>query len=196
MRTESVSKEDIVLLLIKKATEFQGTKTSGILGKKALQKSLYFFNLKHDIFSFRWGDYGPISGEIQQIAQDLISNGNVTVEDISTLKQDAVIKNMKFSNENNPYFSETKFPDEIDKDLTEIVKFIAGRTPRELELLASVHFWAVKQQDMFDEYTVENILEKLTELKPDAGFTLKNVQEAINTLEGTGHLQKSLVEEN
>jgi len=75
LRANSVLNEDIVLLLIKKATEFQGAKITGIMGKKALQKSLYFFNLKHDIFSFKWGDYGPISAEIQQIVEDLISSG-------------------------------------------------------------------------------------------------------------------------
>jgi len=188
LRTSSVLKEDIVLLLIKKATEFQGTQTIGILGKKALQKSLYFFNLKHDIFNFRWGDYGPISGEIQQIAKDLISNGNVTVTDVDTMKQGAVIQNMKFSDVTNVDFLETKFPLNIDQDLDEIVHFIAGRSPRDLELLASVHFWAQRQYSMFEEYTVEYILEKLTELKPDAGFTKSDVESAINTLKSHKYL--------
>lgn len=189
LRVNSVSNEDVVLFLIKKATEFQGTQINGIMGKKALQKSLYLFNLKYDIFSYKWGDYGPISAEIQQIAEDLTSSGYVTVTDIDTKKQEAVIKNMKFVPEKNQYFSEKKFPEDIDKDLTEIVRFIAGRSPRDLELLASVHFWAVRQQDLLDEYTVDYILDKLTELKPDAGFTRKDIEYAIGILESRRYLK-------
>ena len=188
LKTNSVLKEDVVLLLIKKATEFQGTQTAGILGKKALQKSLYFFNLKHGIFNFRWGDYGPISGEIQQIAKDLISSGNVTVTDIDTMKQGAVIQNMKFSEKDNKDFLETEFPLNVDQDLDKIIHFIAGRTPRDLELLASVHFWAQRQYSMFEEYTTEYVLEKLTELKPDAGFTRSDVENAMDTLKSHGYL--------
>jgi len=80
------------------------------------------------------------------------------------------------------------FPPELDKTLDEIVKFTAGQGPRELELLASVHFWAQKQQDLTDEYTVDYIHEKLTELKPDAGFTSKDVERAIQNLEDNNFL--------
>jgi len=105
------------------------------------------------------------------------------------MKQDAIIKNMKFSTEKNLYFTETQFPEEIEKDLDDIVRFIAGRTPRDLELLASVHFWAVRQQDLLDKYTTDYILDKLSELKPDAAFIRKNVEYAIETLESRGYLK-------
>ena len=38
------TKEDVVLSLINKATNFEKAKYKGIRGKKALHKSLYFFN--------------------------------------------------------------------------------------------------------------------------------------------------------
>ena len=54
-----VSKSDIALLLIKKASEIEGLETPGIMGKKAFQKSLYFLNQHYNIFKFGWGDYVP-----------------------------------------------------------------------------------------------------------------------------------------
>jgi len=182
--------EQIVFDLIKKATEFEGTEVKGIMGKKALQKSLYFFNLPYGLFHFRWGDYGPISDEVQQIAHDFISRGNVIVSDIETRKAEAVIKNMQFSKENIPNFPE-KLPTEIDTSLDKIVKFIAGRGPRALELLASVHYWAARQQSLLDEYTVEYVFEKLNDLKPDANFTPEDVKNTIQILEENEFLYQS-----
>lgn len=182
------SGKDIALLLIKKASDVEGLQVSGIMGKKALQKALYFFNLDHGVFNFKWGDYGPLSAEIQQIAVDLEANRNIIIQEIETKKEGAVIKNMKFSPENNPYFSDIKFPDKIDLTLNDVIYFIKGRSPRELELLASVHYWAKKQEFVLDEYTVEYIFDKLTELKPDAGFKKQDVERAIQILESSKYL--------
>lgn len=179
MTIDNLTKEDIVLSLIKKATEYPGTESKGIHGKKALQKSLYLFNQKFNMFSYRWGDYGPLCGEIQHIAEDLITKGHVIITDVPTKKQEAVIKNLQFSD--SAY--DVTIPDDVNHELDETVSFVAGRSPRDLELLASVHFWAVRQQDLMDEYSVEYILEKLTELKPDAHFIQKDVEYAIDVLE-------------
>lgn len=189
MTVNVISNEDIVLFLIKKATEFDGVDTKGILGKKALQKSLYFFNLGFNIFSFKWGDYGPISGEIQQIIEDLITSGNVKVTEIPTKKEGAVIKKLQFSEEANPRFSEIKFPSHIENRLDETIEFTAGKSPRDLELLASVHYWAKKEQFAVDKYSKEYVFEKLTQLKPDAGFNQKDVEFAIKILEKHGYLR-------
>lgn len=183
-----ITTEDVVLGFIKKATEYESVETKGVLGKKALQKSLYFFNQKQSIFSFRWGDYGPICGEIQQIAEDLMSSKRILVTDIQTKKKDAVIKKMDFSPECNPDFSVDSFPEEIRTELETIKIFVAGRSPRDLELLASVHYWAVREQLAIDSYSKEYVLEKLTKLKPDAGFTEKDVEYAIGVLEEQNYL--------
>lgn len=182
------TKNDVVLLFIKKSTDNESAEIKGVMGKKALQKGMYFFNEYVDSFSFKWHDYGPMSTELQQIAQDLISNGNAVVTEIPTKKQGAFITNMTFSSDHNCYFDDIEFSSEINSTLDKIVKFCSGKKPRELELLASVHYWAKKQQFMQDEYTVEYIHDKLTELKPDAGFTTKDVENAINTLEFNEYL--------
>ncbi len=179
MTIDNLTKEDVVLSLIKKATDYNGTDSKGIHGKKALQKSLYLFNQKFGIFGYRWGDYGPLCGEIQHIAEDLITQGHVVITDVPTKKQEAIIKNLQTLN----FVSDVTIPDDVNRELDEIVSFVAGRSPRDLELLASVHFWAVRQQELMDEYSTEYVLEKLTELKPDAHFTQKDVEYAIDVLE-------------
>lgn len=184
MIINNLTKEDVVLSLIKKATNYQGTDSKGIHGKKALQKSLYFFNQKFDIFGYRWGDYGPLCGEIQHIAEDLIAKGDVVITDVPTKKQDAVIKNLQSSDSE----STMEIPSDVNHELDEIVSFVAGRSPRDLELLASVHFWAIHQQELMDEYSVDYVLEKLTELKPDANFSQKDVEYAIDVLKTHGYL--------
>ncbi len=162
----------IVLRLIQKATLAY---PDWALGKKALQKSLYFFNLKWGLFSFRWADYGPLSGEIQQIARDLQATGRITVTDIETQKQDVFLKSMKYV-QKPPAFTT---PLKIEAALDETMEFVAGRTSRDLELLASVHFWAKKRQD---GDIVDYVYFALEELKPDAGFTRENVASAIDEL--------------
>jgi len=191
MSIENITKEDVVLTLIKKATEYTGTENKGVHGKKALQKSLYFLNEKFHLFGFRWADYGPLSGEIQQIAEDLIVRGNVTVTKVPTKKDGIFTQQMEYCSKDDSYFEELGMPSELDSELNEIVKFTAGRNPRDLELLASVHYWAIRQQDLLDEYSVDYILEKLTELKPDAGFKQSDVEYAIETLVTHEYLPKN-----
>ncbi len=182
------NKNDVVLLLIKKATENKKIELPGIVGKKALQKSMYFFNESFNLFTFKWRDYGPLSGELQQIAADFINNGKVIVKDIPTKKSGIYTRNLTFNYEYNSYFSDIEFPDEINEKMNKIIQFISGKNTRELELLASVHYWAKRQIAMLDEYTTEYIHDKLTELKPDAGFTDKDVDNAINSLKFNGYL--------
>ncbi|MCE2507552.1 MAG: hypothetical protein J4F36_14015 [Nitrosopumilaceae archaeon] len=182
------NKNDVVLLLIKKATENKKIEIPGIIGKKALQKSMYFFNESFNLFTFKWRDYGPLSGELQQIASDFIDNGKVIVKDIPTQKSGIYTRNLTFNYDYNSYFSNIEFTEEINEKMDKIIQFISGKSPRELELLASVHYWAKRQTAMLDEYTVEYIHEKLTELKPDAGFTSKDVENAVNTLQFQDYL--------
>lgn len=167
------SNRSIVLRLIQKATvEHPNWK----LGKKALQKSFYFFNLKHNIFSFRWADFGPMSGEIQQIVHDLESAKRIEVESIRTRNSNAILKSMKYI----PKDPTLRVPLDLDKALDATVKFVAGRDSRNLELLASVHFWAARNHN--DEDVVEYVHRMLDELKPGANFTKNDVEDAIRDL--------------
>lgn len=169
----------IVLRLIQKATEDYPDWT---LGKKALQKSLYFFNLTSGRFSFRWANFGPISGEIQQIVHDLNAVGRIKISPVQTGKPNAFLHSVKYV-EKTPRL-ETK-PD-LDESLDAIMKFVAGRNSRELELLASVHFWAERSDT---EDTTEYIHGMLEELKPEAEFTKTDVKRALDELKANHFLK-------
>jgi len=97
---------------------------------------------------------------------------------------------MIFSTETNPDFSSIEFPPEVEEVITKVSKFVSGYKPRDLELLASVHYWAKKELFFTDKYTPEYVYEKLLELKPDAGFTKNDVEKAIATLEFNSYLTK------
>ena len=62
----------------------------------------------------------------------------MVITDVPTKKQEAVIQNLQFSDSS----FDAVIPDDVNRELDEIVSFVAGRSPRDLELLASVHFWA------------------------------------------------------
>ncbi|RNJ76964.1 MAG: hypothetical protein EB828_02055 [Nitrosopumilus sp. D6] len=168
--------KDIVLRLVQKATDTMG----GMPGKKALQKSIYFFTRSHGRFYYKWADYGPFSGEVQHIVADFMYMDKIRINDIHTQKPEAVIKNMKYNKGNFPDFRD--FPPKFDKTLDSIILFIKDKKPRELELLASVHYLADMQMRFEGRYDAEFVYKRLTALKPDAGFTKKDVTDSFKVL--------------
>ena len=110
------AKIDVVLLLIKKATD---DNPSGIPGKKALQKSMYFFSEYFDMFFFKWFDYGPMSEELQQIVADLVYEGRVTVTPTPTKRPDIYTQYMAFNHSSvlAEFFYEKEFSDEINQKM-------------------------------------------------------------------------------
>ena len=181
------TKSDIVLLLFQKATDRKAS-NSGIIGKKALHKSLYFFNESFNLFDYKWRDYGPFSEEIQQMVFDYMCTKRINTEQIPTKKPGIFITKMTFNHVRNPDFADIEFPDEINVKMDEIIGFIDGRSPRDLELLASVHYWAIRQHATSGKYTVQYIHDALDKLKSDAGFTLNNVKYAIDELKSHKYL--------
>lgn len=161
----------IVARLIQKATNEH---PNWALGKKALQKSLYFVNTQHNMFSYRWADYGPFSGEVQQIIRDLEAVNKIQITDVSTGKPDAYLKRIKY----NPASHDEDR--QLDKYIDKTLRFVANHTSRDLELLASVHYWARKHTD--DDDLTTYVYDMLKMLKPDAGFTKNDVDDAIKTL--------------
>ena len=172
------SNKSVVLRLIQKAAEKY---PSWELGKKALQKSLYFFNLKSGRFNFRWADFGPMSGEVQQIVRDLEAVGRVKVDRIETKKQNAFLHRVEYVQKE----PQLEVSSDLDESLDATIGFVAKRSSRDLELLASVHFWAVKSDG---KDTVEYVHRMLEELKPDAKFTKENVEGAVLKLRKNGFL--------
>ena len=156
----------IVLHMIRKATEKH---SDWVLGKKALQKSLYFFNLKQDCFRFKWADFGPMSGEILQIAHDLEAAGRIKTESVKMKRPNVFIRSMRYVSKD----PDLEISPDLNHSLEETLDFVAERSSSELELLASVHFWATRCSD---GDLAEYIHRKMEELKPEAGFTRKDVE--------------------
>ena len=165
------SHKTIVLGLIQKATLDH---PKWALGNKALQKSLYFFNLEHNCFNFRWADYGPFSGEVQQIAHDLGAAGKTEIKDVETQKPDIHFKGIKCVPEH-----QFTIPQELDAALEKTLKFVSGKSAQDLELCASVHFLAKMDHDGNTAVHVHKILK---DLKPDTCITLKDVDVALGVV--------------
>ena len=163
----------IVARLIQKATNEH---PNWALGKKALQKSLYFFNLKSGCFSFRWADYGPFSGEVQQIVRDLEAVGRVKVGRVETRKQNAFLHRVEYVQKE----PQLEVSSDLDESLDATMGFVAEQSSRDLELLASVHYWA--QRHTHEDNLTTYIYNVLKMLKPDAGFTEDDINDAITTL--------------
>ena len=69
---------------------------------------------------------------------------------------------------------------QLDEYLNEALTFVANHTSRDLELWASVHYWA--QKYTHNDNLVTRVYTVLKMLKPDAGFTNDDVNDAVNTL--------------
>ena len=169
--------KSIVLCFIQKAAEHPNWK----MGKKSLQKSLYFFNLGTDCFSFRWASFGPMSGEIQQIVHDLEMLGRIKIQPVETGKPGAILKQIEFVSKD----LSLNVSQQLDAKLDDTMKFVADRDSRDLELLASVHFWAQRNGNA---NVAEYVYDMLNELKPDAKFTREDVQDALQSLAECGFL--------
>ncbi|MCY4490779.1 MAG: hypothetical protein OXC46_04865 [Thaumarchaeota archaeon] len=102
------------------------------------------------------------------------------VSKINIEKVNGTIQNLQFFGDE---LNEITIPDEIDNNLDVIIKFVTGKTPDELEFLASVHYWAVRQQEISNNYSADYIFEKLSALNPNRVFKLDDVILAVKTLE-------------
>ena len=154
-----------------------------VIGKKTLQKSLYFAGPDNGPFRFRWEDYGPYSGEAMQIAHDLVAGGMISIDKAKAGGSGVPGKGMRCVSV-PPDFA---VPNLVEAALERAVKFAAGRTPGDLELLASVHFWARR---VGREDAVKYSCQMLDGLKPYSVFTKEEVVEAVKCLAANGFLTR------
>lgn len=151
-------------------------------GKKALHKITYFTNLETNDFLYRWNNYGPYSEEVQQFFDDsyldsLISvdpkhlNGAAIQYDTSLTEQGgSLLQEMKDEHENQ--FAQ------IDKAVDSSHRLLRDKSPREMELLASVHYIATYDRS----YNAETIWKIINKLKPESRFSREEVEKSLGTL--------------
>ena len=162
-----------------KAVEVFGT----VRGRKALHKVLYFADLKTHMFKYQWYKYGPYSPDLAPKITNLMlkslkveehNSGSITRYDMSLAADGrALLEHGKH--------------EEIDSAVEWAHRLLADMPPREMELMASVHYLDSCVEEQGEVYGL------MQRLKPDANFTEKDVERALQFLVGEGLIEPARV---
>ena len=151
-------------------------------GKKALHKILYFTNLQTHDFTYRQNNFGPYSEDIQQFYVDASSDNTILVRE-EALNEVAIQYNISLDQRGKTQL-ETLTSDEtinhkvIDSAIDFAYDLLNDKNPRQMELLASVHY--ITNYDC--ELDSERIWGIINTLKPKSNFSLDEVEEALDIL--------------
>lgn len=160
------------------ATLYAISRFGTVPGKKALQKVLYFSNLKSNVFNFQWNTYGPYSEELQYLYDDAYLENVISVNKTPLQFTMGTQYDTTLSDKGKTYLKSLSKEPNIKKAVDFAYCLLKDKTPREMELLASVHYIASYE----DTTNSTKIWEIINELKPKAHFTKENVKEAVSEL--------------
>ncbi len=150
-----------------------------IQGKKALQKILYFVNLGRKVFLYQWNSYGPYSEEVKYMSEGMVIDGQIRIEPRSLSTPGRTQFNMVLTEDGKKHLASIGTVPELDSRIEFVHRLLDGKTPREMELLASVHYIASYE----DGKCSNRIFDIITELKPNADFSQNNVDAAVQELQ-------------
>jgi uncharacterized protein YwgA len=148
-------------------------------GKKALQKTMYVANQMSETYSFRWDQYGPYSEELKYVLEDAISDGLIKVDLKQLQIKDGKQFDMELTKQGRDLFQTIPLDSRTKRGIDLAYKMFKEKTPRQMELLASTHYIIKDNNDEIDVKTIHEILQML---KPNAGFTLDDVNTAVDEL--------------
>lgn len=152
-----------------RAVEVFGT----VRGRKALHKVLYFANLKQHLFKYQWYKYGPYSPDLAPtIANHVFSKSLYVEKDESGGKPRY---DMSLAAGGRRLLGHGPEP-EIDAAVEWAHGLLDGMDPREMELMASVHYLASCVREQGEVYGL------MQRLKPAANFAEKDVDRAFRFL--------------
>ena len=151
-------------------------------GKKALHKINYFANLKTDLFMYEWRNWGPFSQEVQQFFDDAYLDNVILVEE-EVLGNSSIQYNIKLDQKGYKILENLEHNQNLNKKMIDNAidfsyELLKNKTPRQMEILASVHY--IFSYD--NSLNVERIWKIIDRLKPNANFTQEDVQRALNEL--------------
>lgn len=151
-------------------------------GKKALHKILYFANLQLKFFIFGWRNWGPYSEEIQQFYDDAYLENTINVNE-EILQNSSIQYNIQLDKKGKHILSKLEASNEVDHDkIDTAIKFsynlLHEKTPRQMELLASVHYISSRDSNL----GAHQVWEIINRLKPKANFSEDDVNKAISEL--------------
>jgi len=153
-----------------------------IRGKKAWHKILYFENLIANDFIFRWNSYGPYSDDVQQFFDDAYMDEIIDVQK-EQVGYGGIQYNISLNQKGNQVLQSLENDNSIDHErINQALEFshkiLNDKTPREMELLTSVHY-IISDNEELDS---EEIFEIIANSKPDSNFTLDEVEWALEVL--------------
>lgn len=160
------SKKDYSVL---KAVETFGS----VNGRKALHKILYFANLKTRTFKYQWYTYGPYSPELAYKIADHVCDRSIDVKEDNS--GGMIRYDMSLSESGSNLLSNDSH-EAIDSALDRAHALLHGMQPRQMELLASIHFivWCGYEQSKAGQI--------LRNLKPAANFVESEVEDIMPLL--------------
>lgn len=147
-----------------------------VQGKKALHKILYFLDLDLHKFSYRWDNYGPYSQEVKYLFEDAVDDGFLDIDPIPLKNKNAKQYNMSISEKGIDFTNKNTLNSSLKGKIDNVYNILKDKTPRQMELLASVHY-IIKDNGCKTE--PEFILDVIRSLKPESGFTLKDIKKSI-----------------
>lgn len=157
-----------------------------IQGKKALQKILYFVDLERGVFPYQWNSYGPYSEEVKYMSEDMIMSNQIDVEPVQLATPGRTQFNMGLTGDGRARLASIGAVPELDSRIGFVHRLLAGKDPRAMELLASVHYIASYEDGKYSD----RIFDIITELKPGANFRRYDVDGAVRELQTEGMLSR------
>jgi len=168
-------KKDYVLL--------SSIKKFGVVpGKKALHKINYFINLKTDLFIYEWSNWGPFSQEVRQFYDDAYLENIISVNEgilgNSSIQYNIQLDQKGFNTLKNLENDLNLNKETIDNAINFSYELLKDMTPRQMEILASVHY--INSYD--NSLNADRIWKIINRLKPTANFSLDDVKVALEKL--------------
>lgn len=171
LRSDSRNKKEYAVL---KAVEVFGT----VKNREALSNILYFADLKRHTFDYRWCAYGVCSPELEP----KISYHVYFSFDVKGKREEKSEHDLSLSAQGVRLLGNNRH-EEIDAALDWAHGLLDGMSPRQMDLLASVHFLSACGNER------SAVHEIVLELKPVVEFTAGEVEWAMEFLEGKGMLE-------
>jgi len=161
--------EKMLLNLIKNYTLKQG---KAIPGKKALQKLVYFSQVEGLPMRFDYVlyKYGPYSFELDSLTKEMEYFEQIKFNYVNGGYEISVVDDVP-----------SLEPEEINK-LEAVIERYGAFSPKDLELLSTVHFIVTDMAEIYRKKDVHEILSRVKSIKRDK-FSWNEIEDAYNKLQ-------------
>lgn len=147
-----------------------------------MQKITYFTNLEIRRYRFQWDRYGPFSQELSYQVDDMARESylDLTSEPL-VIRQGSRI-DICLTERGKKKLQEEKLPLIYKKRIVFVHDFLKNKEPREMEILASVHFIIATYYKLGRKLSARMVWEEISRLKPDSQISLYEVNKAHSEL--------------